>query len=203
MGVDECEYGLVVPQQLRALCAAIPSWLEDAGNKLTAHFRYLLQGLWNDLISLHQRVRELDVDIETLAKQNKVTRHLQQFRGVGPMAATVLVANVGDAKHYCNSLQMAAALGLTPRQHSSGNKYRLLGISNRGDGYLRTLLIHDARAVVSQAKNKDNRLSRWVTDLATRKQPNVAAVALANKTARIAYAMLRNETDYDPNFAST
>ncbi len=96
---------------------------------------------------------------------------------------------------------MAASLGLTPRQYSSGDKHRLLGITKRGDVYLRTLLIHGARAVVSQAKHKDDRLSRWVTGIANRSHTNVAAVALANKTARMAWAMLRNESNYDPDFA--
>ena len=94
---------------------------------------------------------------------------------------------------------MAASFGLTPRQHSSGNKDRLLGITKRGDAHLRTLLIHGARSVISTAKSKDDRLSQWVTDLAERRHPNVAAVALANKTARIAWAMLRHGTDYEPN----
>ena len=98
---------------------------------------------------------------------------------------------------------MAAAIGLTPRQHSSGGKTRLLGISKRGDVYLRSLLVHGARAVVSQAKHRDDRLSRWAIGIATRRHPNVAAVALANKTARMAWAMLRNETDYDPDFANS
>ena len=97
---------------------------------------------------------------------------------------------------------MAAALGLTPRQHSSGGKARLLGISKRGDAYLRSLLIHGARAVVSQAKHKEDRLSLWVTGLAQRRHMNVAAVALANKTVRMAWAMLRNGTDYDPQFTT-
>ncbi len=96
-----------------------------------------------------------------------------------------------------------AALGLTPRQCSSGDKQRLLGISKRGDVYLRTMLIHGARAVVSQAKHRDDRLSRWVTSIAKRKHPNVAAVALANKTARMAWAMLRNDSNYDPDFATS
>ena len=195
------EYGLVAPQQLNRLRATIPDWLEDAENGLTLHFRSLLQGLWNDLIALQQRVRELDVEIETLAKQDEVTKRLQQLQGVGPMVATALMATVGDAKHYQSSRQMAASLGLTPRQHSSGNKDRLLGISKRGDAYLRTLLIHGARAVIAQAKHKDDRLSKWVTNLAITKHTNVPAVALANKTARMAWAMLRNECDYDPNFA--
>ena len=96
---------------------------------------------------------------------------------------------------------MAAALGLTPRQHSTGDKRRLLGISKRGDAYLRTLLIHGARAVVSQARHRDDPLSRWVTAIARRSHTNVAAVALANKTARIAWAMLRQGTDYNPQMA--
>jgi transposase len=195
------EYGLVAPQQLHRLRCAIPNWLEDAENGLTVSFRSLLQGLWHDLLTLQQRVQQLDNEIEQLAKQNEVTTRLQQLRGVGPMVATALVATVGDARQYKNSRQMAAALGLTPRQHSSGNKERLLGISKRGDAYLRTLLIHGARAVVAQAKHREDRLSRWVTALAMHKHPNVAAVALANKTARMAFAMLRDSSNYNPDMA--
>jgi transposase len=121
---------------------------------------------------------------------------------VRPMTATALVATVGTGEQYRKGRQMAAALGLTPRQNSSGDKQRLLGISKRGDAYLRTLLIHGARAVVSQARYRDDRLSRWVTDIAQRSHPNVAAVALANKTARMAWAMLRDKTDYDPALAA-
>ena len=195
------EYGLVAAQHLRALRAAIPCWLEDAENGLTDYFRSLLHGLWTDLVTLDDRVLELDRQIEKLANSNEVTKRLQQLRGVGPMVATALIATVGNGEQYHKGRQMAAALGLTPRQHSSGGKDRLLGISKRGDAYLRMLLIHGARSVVSHAKHKDDRLSRWVTSIATRRHPNVAAVALANKTVRMAWAMLRNETDYDPDFA--
>ena len=195
------EYGIVAPLTLRALRAAIPCWLEDAENGLSDHFRSLLHGVWDDLLALDDRVRELDQAIKRLAESNEVTRRLQQLRGVGPMVATALVATVGDAKQYHQGRQMAASLGLTPRQYSSGNKHRLFGISKRGDVYLRTLLIHGARAVVSQAKHRDDRLSRWVIGIAKRSHTNVAAVALANKTARMAWAMLRNETNYDPDFA--
>ena len=195
------EYGLVAPLTMRALRAAIPCWLEDAGNGLTDYFRSLLAGLWTDLVALDDRVFDLDRQIKKLANSNEVTRRLQQLRGVGPMVATAMIATVGHAEQYRKGRQMAAAIGLTPRQHSSGDKHRLLGITKRGDVYLRTLLIHGARAVVSQAKHKDDRLSRWVTGIAQRRHPNVAAVALANKTARMAWAMLRNETDYDPDSA--
>ena len=196
------EYGVVAPLTLRALRAAIPCWLEDAENGLTDYFRALLHGVQRDLIALDDRVQELDREIERLANSNEITRRLQQLRGVGPMVATALVATVGTAEQYHKGRQMAAAIGLTPIQHSSGDQHRLLGISKRGDAYLRTLLIHGARAVVSQAKHKDDRLSQWVTGIARRSHTNVAAVALANKTARMAWAMLRNETNYDPDFAN-
>ncbi len=190
------EYGLVAPKHLSSLRAAIPCWLEDAENGLTADFRALLQGVWNDLLGLDDRVCEMDQLIKRLADNNEDCVRLQQLRGIGPMIATV-----GDARQYPKSRQMAAAIGITPKQHSSGDKHRLLGISKRGDVYLRTLMIHGARAVVARATHKDDRLSRWVTNIANKKHPNVAAVALANKTARMAWAMLRNETDYDPDYA--
>lgn len=197
------EYGLVAPKQLGPLRSAIPCWLEDAENGLTDCFRALLNELWNDLRQLETRLGELDKQIEAIARSNPVTQRLQQLRGVGPLVATALIAAVGDGSHFSKGRQMAAAMGLTPRQYSSGDKRRLLGISKRGDAYLRTLLIHGARAVVSQARRRDDRLSRWVTDIAQRRHTNVAAVALANKTVRIAWAMLREQSDYDPTRAVT
>jgi transposase len=195
------EYGLVAPKHLSSLRAAIPCWLEDAENGLTGDFRALLQGAWEDLRLLDDRVGEMDKTIQRLADNNEDCVRLQQLRGIGPMTSTAMIATVGDARQYQKSRQMAAAIGITPKQHSSGDRDRLLGISKRGDVYLRTLMIHGARAVVARAKYKDDRLSRWVTNIANKKHPNVAAVALANKTARMAWAMLRHETDYDPDFA--
>ena len=195
------EYGLVAPKHLSSLRAAIPCWLEDAENGLTGDFRNLLHGVWNDLLGLDDRVCEMDKLIKRLADKHEECVRLQQLRGVGPMIATAMIATVGDARQYHKSRQMAAAIGITPRQHSSGDRDRMLGISKRGDVYLRTLMIHGARSAVAVAKHKDDRLSRWVTEIAKRRHPNVAAVALANKTARMAWAMLRNETDYDPDFA--
>ena len=193
------EYGLVAPQQLASLRAAIPDWLEDAGNGLSSRFRRLLSDLSGDLKYLDQRITALDQEITTLARQDPVAQRLQQLRGVGPLIATALAAAVGNAEQFKNGRQMAASLGLTPGQHSSGGKERLLGITKRGDVYLRTLLIHGARSAIYAARHKDDRLSQWVTGLAIRRHPNVAATALANKTARIAWAMLRRGTDYQPD----
>ena len=195
------EYGLVAPKHLSSLRAAIPCWLEDAENGLTVDFRALLQGVWNDLLGLDDRMCEMDKLIKRLAENNEDCVRLQQLRGVGPMISTAMIATVGDARQYHKGRQMAAAIGITPKQHSSGDKHRLLGISKRGDVYLRTLMIHGARAVVARATHKDDRLSRWVTNIANKKHPNVAAVALANKTARMAWAILRHKTDYDPDLA--
>ena len=196
------EYGLVAPQQTSALRVAIPCWLEDAENGLTPRFRALLHGLWEDLLRLDQRVTALDADIALIAKTDPMAKRLQQLRGVGPLIATALVASVGTGEQYAKGRQMASALGLTPRQHSSGSKERLLGISKRGDVYLRSLLVHGARSTIWHAKNKDDRLSRWVTDISTRRHPNIAAVALANKTVRMAWAMMRNESNYDPDYVA-
>jgi transposase len=195
------EYGLVAPQQIQSLRKAIPQWLEDGDNGLTGRFRRILNGLWEDLKALDDRIGELSREIESIALNNPVATRLQTLRGVGPMIATALIAAVGNAQQFTNGRQMAASLGLTPRQHSSGNKERLLGISKRGDSYLRSLLVHGARSAVYAARNKEDRLSQWVTGLAARRHTNVAAVALANKTVRMAWALLRNGTEYEPGRA--
>jgi len=195
------EYGLVAPQQLAQLRLAVPLWLGDEENGLTSRFRRLLTGTWGDLRALDARIKELDHEVEQIAQTDPLANRLMQLRGVGPVTATTLVATVGDGSQFKNGRQMAAAIGLTPKQHSSGGKDRLLGISKRGDAYLRSLLVHGARAVLQTAKNKDDRLSRWVTSLAQRRHPNVAVVALANKTARIAWAMMRSGEDYRPYHA--
>jgi transposase len=196
------EYGLVAPIQVSHLRAAIPCWLEDAENGLTGRFRRLLNGLWADLLSLDQRLKELDREIAGIAVADPVAQRLQQLRGVGPLTATALLATVGNASQFKNGRQMAVSLGLTPRQHSSGGKEKLLGISKRGDPYVRSLMVHGARSVFRLAKGKEDRLSQWVMRIANEHHPNVAVVAMANKTARIAWAMIRNGSDYQPELAA-
>jgi transposase len=192
------EYGVVAPKELQHLRRALPLWLEDEANGLSSAFRRLLRGLREDLVLLDDRVAELDREIERLAQAEPMAKRLMQLRGVGPIIATAMLAAVGDARQFANGRQMSAALGLTPRQHSSGGKERLLGISKRGDAYLRSLLIHGARAVIRTARAKDDPLSKWVIRIADRSHPNVAAAALANKTTRIAWAMLSRGMDYQP-----
>ena len=196
------EYGLVAPQKLSSLRAAISDWLEDAQNGLSERFRRLLAALRGDLAELDRRVAELDGEIEAMAKSDPVAQRLQQLRGVGPITATALVATVGSGEQFAKGRDLAVSLGLTPKQHSTGGRERLLGISKRGDPYLRKLLVHGARSVIYHAQNKEDGLSRWVLSLEARSHTNVAAVALANKTARIAWAMIRNGTDYEEKLAA-
>jgi len=196
------EYGLAAPKQLSALRKAIPAWLEDAENGLTEGFRALLHGLWVELMRLDERIKELDLEIERIADAHPDARRLQRLRGVGPLIATALVAHFGDASHFNRGREAAASIGLTPRHHGTGGKNRLMSITKQGDRYLRSILIHGARSAVSQAHRKDDRLSRWVTKLKQRSHPNVAAVALANKTVRVAWAMLRNGTEFEPALAA-
>ena len=170
---------------------------------MSERFRRLLNGLWGDLRALDERMAELDREIAVIAQSDPAAKRLQQLRGVGPIIATALVAAVGDGEQFANGRQMAAALGLTPRQHSSGGKERLLGISKRGDAYLRMLLIHGARSVIRTAKGKDDRLSQWVTRLGRASPPQRRGSRMANKTARMAWAMMKNGTDYQPDLVTS
>ena len=195
------EYGLVAPKQLAPLRRALPEWLEDAENGLTDPFRQLLSNLWEELCRLDERIKDLDREIVCLAQTHPAAKRLQQLQGVGPLIATVLVARFGDGSHFRRGRQAAASIGLTPRHHGTGGKNQVYGMTKRGDSYLRSILIHGARSAVSRAHTKEDRLSRWVTALSERSHPNVAAVALANKTVRMAWVMLNSGADYDTELA--
>jgi transposase len=192
------EYGLILLRSRTAVDRELPQILEAADNGLTVPVRELLADLYAELKARRQAVEAIDARIERLFKANPVCRRLSAVEGVGPVTATALVAAVGDAKAFANGRQMAAFLGLVPRQHSSGGKHLLLGIGKRGDRYLRMLLIHGARSAAASAKRKQDARSRWVNALAERRGANIAAVALANKNARILWALLAHGDDYRP-----
>ena len=194
------EYGIVISRRVESLRNALPDILEDAENKLTADFRILLKGLQEDLTHLDKRIGSQDQAIKRVALEHEGAKRLQQLRGIGPITATALIAAIGDGRQFARGRDAAAWCGLVPGQHSSGGKDKLLGICKRGDAYLRTLLIHGARSVIKAAKDKDDRLSRWTQSLCRRRNKNIAAVALANKTMRMAWALLTSEQDYDPDF---
>jgi transposase len=196
------EFGLVAPLRIGSLRRALPEWLEDAENGLSDRFRRLLAGLAEELRHLDGRITELDKEITAIAKASPAAQRLMQLRGVGPVIATALVAALGSGEGFRRGRDFSVSVGLTPRQHSSGGKDRLLGISKRGDAYLRKLLVHGARAAVRTVGSKQDPQSRWIRSLLSRRHTNVVVVALASKTARMAWALMRYQADYDPSLAA-
>jgi transposase len=195
------EHGFVIARdigQLRRHLADIVGCGERTLNDLV---RGLLIEMQEELAEIDRRIAIYDRRIRALYCSSEPCQRLGKIEGIGPLSATALVAAVGDQRCFKNGRQFAAWLGLVPKQQSSGGRARLLGISKRGDSYLRTLLIHGARAVLARAGKKEDPRSRWVRKLRERRHPNVAAVALANKNARIAWALLARGDVYDPKLS--
>jgi transposase len=190
------EFGLVVPQGIAHIASRVPDLIEDATQQLTGDFRRLIDRLLDHLKVLDTQVDEIEVQIKAWHRNSEVSKRLEKVPGIGPLTATALAATVGDAKNFDSGRQMAAWLGLVPRQSSSGGKTNLLGMSKRGDAYLRTLLIHGARSVIYRAGQRAEAQS-WLFKLITRRNINVAAVALANKTARTVWAMLAHGREFE------
>lgn len=193
------EYGLIVPQGIAKLAQRVPELIEDACNELPGQFRVLIERLMGHLKELDRQAKEIEVQIVGWHRQSELSRKIEQIPGVGPITASAIVASVGDARNFKNGRQMSAWMGLVPRQHSSGGKPTLLGISKRGDAYLRTLLIHGARSVIL-ASSKKPQAQGWLHDLLQRRSANVAAVAIANKTARTIWALLARDRQFDANY---
>ncbi|MDA8364526.1 MAG: IS110 family transposase [Gammaproteobacteria bacterium] len=190
------ERGIAVAQGISRIRAALPGFLEDAENDLTTRMRALLFELCQGLRDLDERIKRLSVEIEREAHNDPACQRLMTIPGVGPMSATALFAAIGDVRTFHSGRELAAFLGLVPRQHSTGGKPKLLGISKRGNTYVRTLLIHGARAVLRHSERRTDRLGRWVCELRDRAHANVVACALANKNARIAWAVLTKGVTY-------
>ena len=174
----------------------MPELIEDATNELPGSFRLLVQRLVDQLKELDRQVSEIEAQVVAWHRDNDVSSKLAKIPGVGPITASALVATVGDAKNFSNGRQLAAWLGLVPKQNSSGGRNVLLGISKRGDTYLRTLLIHGARAVINAAQRKNAQIDGWLGGVLQRRNKNVVAVALANKNARIVWALLRHDRSF-------
>ena len=199
------EFGLVINRGFTPLYQHLPLMIEDGENGLPGRFRQLLTRLLEHLKELDRQVGEVEREIVLWHRHNEASCRLAERRGIGPLTASAMVATVGNGQQYRNGRQFAAALGIVPRQHSSGGKPTLLGISKHGDKYLRTLLIHGARSVIravqAQAVASDNREDQWLRDLLARRHHNVVAVALAAKTARIAWALLAKGETFRPGYA--
>jgi transposase len=189
------EFGIVAAQRQTGLRELLAVVADAEDRRLPPLARELLQLLADHLRALQERTAELDRRLVAAARDGAACERLVAVPGIGPVIATALVATIGDAKTFSSGRHLAAWAGLVPRQHSSGGKERLLGISKRGDGYLRRQLVHGARALVAVAKGREGGLWTWVNGLLARRPYNVAVAAVANKLARIAWALLsRGET---------
>ena len=197
------EYGIVLPQGISHIARRLPAILEDGANELSGPMRALFCRLGEHLQTLDRHVEELQAQIQMWHRDDAMSRRLAQIPGVGPITASALAASIGDARNFESGRQLAAWLGLVPKQRSSGGKPLLLCISKRGDTYLRTLLVHGARAVLRVAERKVGYAGSWLARLIGRRNKNVAAVALANKNARIVWALLAHDRTYQSDYLSS
>jgi transposase len=184
------EYGIAMRNGAGAFKLDVLKVLNDDTNELTPAMRHLLRELWNQLQELEARIQKFTRQIESIASRSQFARRLLTIPGIGPLGATALLAAVGDGKQFKSGRDMAAWLGLTPAQYSTGGKSTLLGVSKRGHAYVRRLLIHGARSCVIHLDRTRDRLGSWITDLQRRMHINKVVVALANKLARIAWVVL-------------
>jgi transposase len=187
------ERGITVAKGRRKLETALPGLLADATSDLSARIRQLIGDLRQEWQTLDERIAAFEAEFVSAARTDAAVRRLMTVPGIGAINATALVAAVGDGRALARGRDLAAWLGLVPRQRTTGGKPTLLGISKRGNRYLRKTLIHGARAVVSSLATQETPLGRWVNGLLARAHKNTVVVALANKLARIAWAVLVRE----------
>jgi transposase len=196
------EYGIVLPQAISRLRRALPEVLEDAENELTVRGRQLIASLRQELCDLEERIKPYEHAIERASIDSGTCRRLRSIPGIGPIGATAVVATMGDPKAFKNGRHFAAFLGLVPRQHSSGGKSQLGRISRRGDVYVRRILIQGAHAILKRIDQREGPRTEWLRALVARRGKQIAAVALANKNARIAWRLLSEESFYEEDRAA-
>jgi len=197
------ERGITVAQGRRKFEKALDAMLADEASLVPGRLRDLLLDIRAEWSELDRRIDVLDQEFAELARTDEVARRLTSIPGVGALNATALVAAVGRAEAFDQARDLGAWLGLVPRQHTTGGKPRLLGISKRGNTYLRTLLIHGARAALPSLAKADTALGAWLRGLQARCHPNTVVVALANKLARIAWVLMRRETLFSTQRAAS
>jgi transposase len=196
------EYGRVFAQGVAKFRDGLMTWLADPENGLSGSATMTFRELKEQFDDKEQRILAYERQLNRAAK-DEVAQKLMEVPGVGPLTATAVIASVADPHHFRSGRDFAANLGLVPREHSSGGKQRLFGITRRGDSYLRTLLIHGARSALRCAGNKPDRQLCWASSLAVRRNFNVAAVALANKMARVIWAILAHGREYVPVWSNS
>lgn len=202
------EYGIAIPKTMSALRKKLAeichdSIQVDSHGDLSPMMRHEMSLQWEEIKRVDQNVDEYDRKISAHADSDARCSRLMKVPGIGPITATAIVAAVGNATEFRNSRQFSAWLGLVPRQHSTGGKTRLLGLSKRGNKHLRTLLIHGGRAVMMNTGKKKDPRSIWAEKLKEKVGMNKAAVAMANKNARTVWALLNRQCEYDGNYMSS
>jgi transposase len=191
------ERGITVAKGRRCIGLALGTLLDDERSGLSARMRVLLEEIRLEWAELDARIAALDREFVETARRSAPARRLATIPGIGALNATALTAAIGEAEDFASARDLAAWLGLVPRQTTTGGKARLGGITKRGNVYLRTLLIHGARAALPGLSRSETSLGAWLRDLLARAHPNVVVVALAAKLARTAWAVLRSGADYD------
>jgi transposase len=197
------EFGIVIPQGIKHIAKHLPEIREDGENGLPGIMRQLLERLGDNLKQMDEQVGKLEQQIKLWHRDNEQSCKLEAIAGIGPITASAFVATVGDAKSFKNARQVAAWLGMVPRHEGTGGKVTLGPISKRGDVYLRTMLIHGARSVIAQFERKPDQADGWLKKLLARRNKNIAAVALAARNARIAWALLKHERSYELDYVGT
>lgn len=192
------EYGIVINKGISAIHNELPDILEDATNELTYLSREVFNELWLEFQVKEMKFKACEVRLNTMNKENEICVRLDEILGIGAITASATYAAAEDGKDFVNGRHFSAWLGLVPGQHSTGGKATLLGISKRGNSYLRTLYIHGARAVLRHSENKTDRFSLWAQALKSRRGHNKACVAVANKIARMAWVIMAKGESYRP-----
>lgn len=195
------EYGLCFRQSIRLLRLDLVMALDDATNELSALLREELRILYQELLDLDATVSRLDRKLHAVMRERSEYTRLKGIPGIGPLTASALISELGDGQRFSNGREVSAWCGLIPRQHSSGGRKRMQGLTKNGNRELRTLLIHGARAVVFRYKNRQTPLGRWLDALIARRGVHKAIVALANKLARVSWAVLHHQEEFDMNKA--
>jgi len=192
------EYGVTIPQGIKHVRQSVPGILESADNELTPRFRALLHRQYRRLVALDEEIDWYAEQLATQVKEDEVCQRLMEIPGFGPVVSSAMACWMGDGHQFRKGRDASAALGVVPRQFTSGDKERLGGITKRGDSYVRTQVINGARAVVAQARRKSDPLSRWINRLVDTRGYNRAVVALANKLIRIAWVVIARGERYQP-----
>ncbi|MBF0275765.1 MAG: IS110 family transposase [Nitrospinae bacterium] len=197
------EFGIVIPEGLRNVLKRVPLILDEYSSELPASFLTGLSNSFALLKELDKQEKSFQKEILLYAKRDERCKRLETIPGIGPLTASAVIATIGSAKEFKNGRQLSAWLGLVPRQHSTGGKTVLGKISKRGDGYLRTLLVHGARSVITHIEKKKLKKDEQLKELIKRSNKNVATVALANRNVRIIWALLVHGKEYQENYEET